>query len=89
MDEEEINELEYEEWIDWFAEQAILQAENADYQKEGIMEKYLRGCYKSELLRILLRLATDLDIYQRILDIQIGDVEEVKRELKRLKKQNP
>ena len=53
------------------------------------MEKYLRGCYKSELLRILLRLASDLDVYQRILDIRIGDVKESERELKRLKKQNP
>ena len=53
------------------------------------MEKYLRGCYKSELLRILLKLAVDLNVYQKILDIRIGDVEETKRELRRLKKQNP
>ena len=31
MDEEEINELEYEEWLNWLAEQTILEAENADY----------------------------------------------------------
>lgn len=52
------------------------------------MEKYLRGCYKSELLRILLRLVSDLDTYQKVLDMRIGDIEETKRELKRLKNKN-
>ena len=53
------------------------------------MDKYLNSLYKPELIRILKKLATDFEIYQRILDCRIGDINGEQRELKRLKKQNP
>lgn len=53
------------------------------------MENYLKGLYKPELLKILLKLSTDLEIYQKILDCRIGTMKNEQSELKRLKKQNP
>lgn len=53
------------------------------------MEEYLNSLYKPELKRILLKLATDFDIYQKIISFQIGVNNERKRELNRLKKQKP
>ena len=52
------------------------------------MEKYLQSLYKPELIRILTKLATDLEIYQKILDCRIGDINNEKLTAKRLKKQN-
>ena len=52
------------------------------------MEKYLNSLYKPELIRILKKLSTDIEIYQKILDCRIGDTREEQRELNRLKKQN-
>ena len=40
------------------------------------MHEYLKSLYKPELIRILERLATDMEIYQKILDCRIGDINE-------------
>lgn len=53
------------------------------------MHEYLKKLYKPELIRILERLATDFEIYQKILDCRIGDINEERLIAKRLKKQNP
>lgn len=53
------------------------------------MHEYLKSLYKPELIRILERLATDIEIYQKILDCRIGDINEERLLAKHLKKQKP
>lgn len=50
------------------------------------MHEYLKSLYKPELIRILERLATDIEIYQKILDCRIGDINEERLLAKHLKK---
>lgn len=54
------------------------------------MDEYIDSLYVSEAKRLLKKLAaSDFNIYQKIINYQIGFNREKQKNLSRLKKQNP